>query len=178
MALINHPLTMEEHISLITTIFSEYNQPKVGRSLSRVDYQAIVDIMDEVSTYVLLSLREGWVDALRIFGQALDSLTPQTRRRCLCILPKICGNRALLPKSLSLSYSNALIGEPWSSGGSADVWKGRYHDRDVALKVMRVFQSVEVVSIRRVSYHRISMFINKLTTSHTRGSAWKPLYVS
>ena len=67
-ALISHPLTLEERISLITTIFSEYDQPKVGRSLSRADYQAIVDIMDEVSTYVLLPLRKGWIDPPCIFG--------------------------------------------------------------------------------------------------------------
>ena len=67
-ALISHPLTVEERISLITTIFSEYDQPKAGRSLSRVDCQTIVDIMDEVSTYVLLPLREGWIDPPRIFG--------------------------------------------------------------------------------------------------------------
>ena len=92
-------------------------------------------------------------------------------------LPNICGHHALLPKSLSTSYSYDLTGTlPHDSGGYADVWKGQYHDQVVALKVARAYLGFELVKTRHVGYHRPSVSINKLTASHTRRSARRLLY--
>ena len=57
-ALISHSLTTDECISLITKIFSECIRPRVGSSLSKADYQTIVDIIYEASAYLLLPSRE------------------------------------------------------------------------------------------------------------------------
>ena len=169
-ALIGHPLTTDEQVSLITTIFSEYNQPRVGNSLSRANHQTIIDVMDGVSTYVCLSSRDGWVNPLCIFGQALDSLAPHIRRRCLRFLLKTCGQQALLPESILISCSYEPTEGMQYRGGYADVWKGRYHDQDVAMKVLRVHQGRKNAKIIHVGYRRPSASINKLTTSRTRVS--------
>jgi hypothetical protein len=39
---------------------------------------------------------------------------------------------------------------PQYSGGFADVWKGRYNDREVAAKVLRVYLRDDFRQIRRV----------------------------
>jgi len=61
--LISHPLTTHEHVSLITTIFSDNDRPEVDRNLSRDDYQTVIDIMDEVSLCTFPSPRNGQVDS-------------------------------------------------------------------------------------------------------------------
>ena len=41
-------------------------------------------------------------------------------------------------------------------GGFADVWKGRYHGREVAVKVLKVYKMSDLEQIRRVGCWRHS----------------------
>jgi len=43
-------------------------------------------------------------------------------------------------------------GVPLGYGGFADVWKGGLHDRDVAIKVLKMYQCSDREQIRRVSF--------------------------
>ena len=51
--LINHTLTMDERISLITEIFTDSNQTQMVANLSGDDAQAFVDVIDEVGPYTI-----------------------------------------------------------------------------------------------------------------------------
>ena len=59
-------------------------------------------------------------------------------------LSRICGHYALLPRSLQITLPNFLSGEPQYRGGYADVWKGEYNSRDVAVKVLRVYSTSDL----------------------------------
>ena len=54
--LINHTLTTDERISLITTIFVNYNQVGVVEQLSGDDAQTFIDTIDEVSFHTVSHL--------------------------------------------------------------------------------------------------------------------------
>jgi len=71
----------------------------------------------------------------------LDSLAPEVRKSCLRTVYKICGHQALLPRALTIQLDSDLTGDALYGGGFADVWKGRYRDQDVAVKILRVYQT-------------------------------------
>ena len=75
---------------------------------------------------------------------------PEVRKACVCYLYKICGRLALLPKSLVIPLHYDPTGYPLCHGGSADVWKGHYLDREVAAKVLRVYSRNDLGGITRV----------------------------
>ena len=62
----------------------------------------------------------------------------------------ICGRDSLVPESLKIPtcYSRSEI--PQSSGGFADVWKGSHKGKEVAAKVLRVYESSDFVKITKV----------------------------
>ena len=43
------------------------------------------------------------------------------------------------------------MSHPLYRGGFADVWKGKYRDRDVAIKVIRMYQTSDLQKIIGVS---------------------------
>ena len=47
--LINHTLTVDEQIALITEIFSDHSQIMMIRNIHRDDAQRFVDVIDQVS---------------------------------------------------------------------------------------------------------------------------------
>ncbi|KAF9645422.1 kinase-like protein [Thelephora ganbajun] len=125
--LIGHTLPTNEHISLITSIFSNRNEVEVLGNLSGDDAQAFIDVIDEV----------------------LDSLPQQIYRRCLRYLYRICGRQVLLPKSLATPLCYNPTEMPQCRGGFADVWKGQYNGQEVAAKALRVSQTSNFDQIRR-----------------------------
>ena len=71
-------------------------------------------------------------------------------------LSKICGRQAFLPRSLDVSFHYNDVEYPMERAGFADVWKGRYRDRDVAVRVHRVNLTGDSIQTMRVSYWRCS----------------------
>jgi len=55
------------------------------------------------------------------------------------------------------------MANPECHGGFADVWKGKYHGREVAAKVLRVYSTNDFEKIRKVGDSQPVVFINKLT---------------
>ena len=80
----------------------------------------------------------------------MNGLTLQTRRKFLHVVYKICGYHALIPQSLEISLCYDPNEQPICRGGFADVWKGQYHGREVAAKVLRLRQREDLERVRRV----------------------------
>jgi len=94
------------------------------------------------------------------YYQALDrpDLSPRTRENCLRSLRKICGRHALLPTTLKTPISVERTGDVMFRGGFADVWKGEYCGRDVAIKALRIYSESELQRVAGVSYWLYPLF--------------------
>jgi len=55
-------------------------------------------------------------------------------------LCKICDRKALFPSSLAITASHDRKGPPPGHGGLADARRGKSQDRDVAIKVPKIYQ--------------------------------------
>ena len=77
--------------------------------------------------------------------------------RCLRLLCKICGRQALIPGPLEVVAYYDPAGVPLGHGGFADVWKGGSQGRDVAIKVLKMYQCSDREQIRRVSFQWCSI---------------------
>jgi len=96
-------------------------------------------------------------------AQALDNLQPETRRKCLHCLYRICDRQALLPRSPQIPLCYDPTEDPLHHGRLADVWKGKYHGRDVVAKVLKSRSRDDLGQIRRVGfswYSRLAACIN------------------
>jgi len=58
--------------------------------------------------------------------------------------------------AIPLCYDPMAI--PQCHGGFADVWKGRYRDREVAAKALRVYETSDFEQIRKVSDPDLSCY--------------------
>ena len=81
----------------------------------------------------------------------MPDLSPWARKQCLKPLYRICGLYALLPKSLTIPTCYDRTSIALYRGGYADVWKGEYCGRDVAVKVMRIYSNSDLRKILGVS---------------------------
>ena len=79
-----------------------------------------------------------------------SDLQPRARRKCLSALYRICGRRALLPRSLQIQVCYDRSTVPLYRGGGGDVWKGDYQGMAVAVKVVRVYLTSDLKTITRV----------------------------
>ncbi|KAF9644872.1 kinase-like protein [Thelephora ganbajun] len=151
--LISNPLTTDERTSLLTTIFSNRDEVRVIENLSGDDAQNFIDVTYEVRSHPLHLRRAApltWQLKLPLLvDQALDDLNHAPRVKCLRFLCKICGCQSLLPRSLVITASYDRTGVPLGHGGCADVWKGRSQGRDVAIKVLKMYQCSNHEQIRK-----------------------------
>ncbi|KAF9789474.1 kinase-like domain-containing protein [Thelephora terrestris] len=125
-------LTMDERISLIMY----YNNTEVSRRLPQDDAQSLVDEIDKL----------------------LNTLAPQHRRGCLGALRTICGQQALLPKSLQIQLPEDWPIEPHCNGGYADVWKVEYRGSMVAVKILKVSQTSDLGKIKRNFFKEVILW--------------------
>ena len=80
----------------------------------------------------------------------LDEVDPWLRKKCLRILCRVCGQHALLPRSVQISLRYNRINAPRYNGGFAEVWKTEHGGRNVAVKVLKVYATSDLVRITRV----------------------------
>jgi serine/threonine protein kinase len=57
------------------------------------------------------------------------------------LLYKTCGKHGLIPRAYKIAASYDRAESALCGGGYGDVWKGKYHGRDVAVKVLRTFST-------------------------------------
>lgn len=125
--LITQTFTADERISLIKEIFLDRDQTKMVKNLLGSDAQAFIDRITEV----------------------LDRLEPQIHRKCLRYLSGICGDQALLPRSLEIPPCYDPTEDPVSRGRVADVWKGQHGGQKVAVQVFRLLPGDDTQQIKR-----------------------------
>ena len=90
------------------------------------------------------------------------------RMKCVHLLYKICGHHALLPGSLVIPVSYDRTEVPLYHGGFAEVWKGISRGREVAVKVLKLYQCSNKEQIRKVgdrSPFLSAMYNEKLTAT-------------
>ena len=66
-------------------------------------------------------------------------------------LYKMCAVHSLLPRSLQIKVCYNPSGAAHCRGGFADVWKGNCGDRQVAVKVLRIYVNNDLQKITHVS---------------------------
>jgi hypothetical protein len=124
------------------------------RCLLGDDAQAFIDVIDETLD--------------------MPDLLPWTRQKCLKSLYRTCGRHALLPRALNIPVCYDRTGVALFRGGFADVWKGEYRGRAVAVKVIRTYSNSDLQKIVGVSRRLFSFFTRMYTDSAPcRGSARK-----
>ena len=92
---------------------------------------------------------------------------------CLRLLCKICGFRALLPKPLAVEVFYDRTQDPVYHGGFGDVWKGISGGLEVAVKVIRSYQSSDQGEVRKVGgwWPSLPLVCRQVDFNTYRGSA-------
>lgn len=99
-------------------------------------------------------------------------MSPWARMQCLRPLYRTCGRHAILPRTLKIPICYDKTSDALYSGGYADVWKGEYCGRDVAVKVIRTYSNSDLRKIIGVSCRVYSLFAYPSTNNAScRGSA-------
>ena len=158
----NERLIPNEVISRIEEITAIYGDgAKLADHLHEDAAQSFVDAVYEVHPH-FLSLPACSVsfpcpllspfNFLNFAIQALDRpvLPSPLRSKWFTALYRVCGRRALLPRSLQIPLCYDRLELPQYSGGFADVWMGDHQGRRVAAKALRVYLTSDLTEIRRV----------------------------
>ena len=68
----------------------------------------------------------------------------------------MCADHSRLPRSLQIEvhYDKSRVAH--CGGGFADVWKGNHGDREVAVKVLRIYANSDLQKVTRVSHRQYS----------------------
>ncbi|KAF9791124.1 hypothetical protein BJ322DRAFT_428820 [Thelephora terrestris] len=129
--LIRRKFAPHELPSLIEEILMCKDVVDMIRYLPRDDAQTFIDVINE----------------------ALDmpDLSPWAQNQCLRPLYRTCGRHALLPKAMEIPACYDPTGNALYKGGYADVWKGQYRGKDVAVKVIRIFSNSDLGKVIGVS---------------------------
>ena len=79
-------------------------------------------------------------------------MPPWLRKNCVSTLRKICSYHVVIPRliQISLHYNQAEI--PRYEGSFARVWKSEHEGMEVAVKVLKVYESSDLGKIRRVGF--------------------------
>ena len=86
----------------------------------------------------------------------MPSLSPPIRKKCLKSMHRTCGHHSLIPSTLKVPICYDRNGHPLYKGGCADVWKGEYCGRDVAVKVLRIYSTSnlqEIINVGSAFFH-------------------------
>ena len=79
-------------------------------------------------------------------------MPPWLRWKCLLRLCNICSHHVLIPRSIQIPLCYDRTEDPLYEGGFAKVWKGEYDGIEVAVKVLKVLPTSDLVKITRVSF--------------------------
>jgi predicted unusual protein kinase regulating ubiquinone biosynthesis (AarF/ABC1/UbiB family) len=83
---------------------------------------------------------------------------PRKRKRYSRTLSRLCGNSGILPTSHIITGVETGSDHPVAHGGFGEVWKGRYKNRIVAIKVMRPVALKELEKMKKVQL--VKMIVN------------------
>jgi len=127
----------------------------MGHSLSGEDAQSFIDVIDEVRSGLLVTLKRGSFKLTPTHSNKalldVPDLSPPIRKKCLRSLYRTCGRHALLPTPMKILVWYDRMGSALYRGGFADVWKGEHCGRDVAVKVLRTYTNGDLQKVIGVS---------------------------
>jgi hypothetical protein len=69
-------------------------------------------------------------------------------------MQRFAKTKCVIPRSYTLDGVKKLSNEPLKKGGFGDVLKGRYQNRDVCIKVIRLYQSDQYHNFIKVGVSR------------------------
>ena len=79
-------------------------------------------------------------------------MVPWLRGKCLATLCRICSRHASIPGSIQVPLCYNRAEAPRYQGGFAEVWKGEHQGVEVAVKVLKVFVTSDLLKITRVGF--------------------------
>ena len=129
--------TSAEIFSNIATIVHSPTKISVARGLQGDQAQHFVDLIDRVSDSDQLP-QALQVLIVRKLLTSLPHPNEKLFRRCSRLLHKICKARGILPASCIVQPESIRVGDFERSGGFADVSKGEYQGRPIAIKQLRI----------------------------------------
>ncbi|KAF9780864.1 kinase-like domain-containing protein [Thelephora terrestris] len=74
---------------------------------------------------------------------------PHIRNGCLRSLYRVCARHSLLPRSLQIELGENLTGAARCHGAFGDVWKHEYQGQQVAVKVLKMYESDDLRLVTR-----------------------------
>lgn len=139
----------EQFVTRVEDVVFSKESLMAAKLLLPSDAQKVIDRLDMVREsatppiYYLMS----YTQALDI--AAIDG-NKRLRRKCLTYLYRICGHHRLLPSAYRLTATLQKGETPVGSGGFAEVWKGFYNGRQVAIKILRVYETSDIEEVGKV----------------------------
>ena len=86
------------------------------------------------------------------------TVDPTLRRRHVKALIRLSRATGLYPECLVLDGIE-IIGDAVGGGGFADIFKGRLHDQEIAVKVLKVYQKSDIEKLLKVMLKYV-IFVN------------------
>ncbi|EMD36226.1 hypothetical protein CERSUDRAFT_65942 [Gelatoporia subvermispora B] len=141
--LVSSPFEQEDAVLRVSALSAAPRFSPATETVDRVTLEGLVKSREGVS--FLLGLRgEEAASCIEVLDEVIGSTEKSSLKcRCLEVLRKLCGVTGLLPYSFHLS-SRSLKRKgrrPEAAGGYADIWRGDYDGREVAVKVFRGYDS-------------------------------------
>jgi hypothetical protein len=117
------------------------DEDRIIRSVVWKELQDSIDAIDKARPILArhCGIRElKWI-LTHFLNQALDApdLSQKSRKKYLKVLYKMCGHYERLPGAMRISATYDRTSGALHRGGCTDVWKGKCHDQEVAVKVVR-----------------------------------------
>lgn len=140
---------MAEIGAALSAIFSNEDERVLIMNLRAPHAQIFIDILDQVCILLHTTLVHG----LTTLTKTMDSTAHNSRfyAQCLHSLRKICAHTGILPSSCTLSEGlKCESTEALMSGGFADIWRGSYLEKVVALKVLRIHGGSNLRKVKKV----------------------------
>lgn len=81
----------------------------------------------------------------------MPDLSPSFQKGWLTLLYRTCGHHGVIPGTFQVPVTEDRTEDPLFRGGYADVWKGEYNGRNVAVKVVRLYTSEVLQKLIHVS---------------------------
>lgn len=126
------------------------------QKLTPEDQMNFVNKVDQVCRYALFP--SPWNLPSVVSGKVYPTVGPQTAKY-ISALGNVCSITVQLPTSAILSTGLKKRGEDAvASGGLADMWRGKYRSREVAIKAFRVYKQSDRVKKVRTQPVREALF--------------------
>ncbi|TFK43199.1 hypothetical protein BDQ12DRAFT_168524 [Crucibulum laeve] len=127
--------------------YMQLSNPEIRDAIEKDEYfifQSLADIITlESKRKDILQLQgdaQGFIDLIQMALDRNKLQDAELQRIALRLMMKMCEMYNLLPSSLFIEGVELRERDPIDGGGFADIYRGSYRGKDVALKRIRIFQ--------------------------------------